>query len=156
LGWEMARAIGSGEKFFELPTRVGKVLYIELDTPERLVAERLQKLPTWDPPSNGGVDFLFLPPLSVPVVTPADMAKLHEAATKDYSLVLVNTLRKTHSMNDKEAATPKMVYEFYQRTFPGAALIFVHHKEGTTESYYWPVRRGPFAGLILRCQELDQ
>jgi hypothetical protein len=30
-------------------------------------------------------------------------------------------------MNDKEPQTPKVVYEFFQRTFPAAALLFVHH-----------------------------
>jgi len=129
LGWEMARAVGSGTDFFGLPTELGKVLYIELDTPERLVAERLKKLPTLDPPEGGGVSFLFLPPLSVPMVAPADRQRLDEAASQSYALVIINTLRKCHSMNDKEAQTPKIVYEFFQRTFPGAALLFVHHSK---------------------------
>jgi hypothetical protein len=127
LGWEMARCVATGSNFFGLPVRVGKVLYIELDTPERLVAERLRKLSQWDPPLGGGCEFLFLPPLSVPMISPSDMTKLHEAANHDPSMVIVNTLRKCHSFNDKEPQTPKMVYEFFQRTFPGVALVFVHH-----------------------------
>ena len=127
IGWEMARCIGTGASFFGLPTVVGKSLYIELDTPERLVAERLQKLSTWVPPEKGGVDFLFLPPLSVPVLSPKDLNLLHRAAERDYDFVVINTLRKCHSMNDKEPQTPKVVYEFFQRTFPAAALLFVHH-----------------------------
>ena len=106
---------------------MGKVLYIELDTPERLVATRLQKLPAWIPPDKGGVDFLFLPPLSVPVLSPQDLNLLHKAAEREYDFVVINTLRKCHSLNDKEPQTPKIVYEFFQRTFPGAALLFVHH-----------------------------
>lgn len=126
LGWHMAAAVGSGTPFFGLPTSKGKVLYIELDTPERLVAERLKKLQL---APGAQVDFLFLPPLSIPVVAKEDFAMLNEAAENGYDLVIVNTLRKCHSLNDKEAQTPKLVYEFFQRTFPGSALVFVHHSK---------------------------
>jgi len=125
LGWHIARSVGSGENFFGLPVQKGRVLYIELDTPERLVAERIRKLP----PMDGLVDFLFLQPLSVPILSPSDRELLDRAATKEYNLVIINTLRKCHSMNDKEPQTPKVVYEFFQRTFPGAALVFVHHSK---------------------------
>lgn len=109
-----------------MPTQKGRVLYIELDTPERSVAERLKKLRC---PANADIDFLFLPPLSVPVVAKEDFAKMNEAAEKLPDLVIVNTLRKCHSLNDKEAQTPKVVYEFFQRLFAGAALLFVHHSK---------------------------
>lgn len=126
LGWHIAGAIGSGTPFFGLPTQKGRVLYIELDTPERSVAERLKKLRV---PPNADIDFLFLPPLSVPVVTKEDFAKLNEAAERLPDLVIVNTLRKCHSLNDKEAQTPKVVYEFFQRIFAGSAMLFVHHSK---------------------------
>lgn len=125
-GWHMAAAIGRGTSFFGLPVEVGKVLYIEVDTPQRLVADRISVLP---PSPN--VDFLFLPPLSVPTVDPHCMDILHKAAQHDYDCVIVNTLRKVHSLNDKEPQTPKIVYEFFQKTFPGAALVFVHHTKKT-------------------------
>jgi hypothetical protein len=126
LGWAMAGCIATGQSFCGLPTQKGKALYIELDTPERLVAERLRKLRLQP---EAGADFLFLPPLSVPVLAREDLAKLHEAAERGYDLVVINTLRKCHSLNDKEAQTPKIVYEFFQRAFPGAALMFVHHSK---------------------------
>ena len=122
----MTSCIATGTPFCGLPTQKGKALYIELDTPERLVAERLRKL-RLQPEAD--CDFLFLPPLSVPVLAREDLAKLHEAAERNYDFVVINTLRKCHSLNDKEAQTPKIVYEFFQRTFPGAALMFVHHSK---------------------------
>jgi RecA-family ATPase len=125
-GWHIAAAIGRGTSFFGLPVEQGRVLYIEVDTPQRLVAERITALP---PSPN--VDFLFLPPLSVPTVDPLCMDTLLGAASRDYACVIVNTLRKVHSMNDKEPQTPKVVYEFFQKTFPGSALVFVHHTKKT-------------------------
>lgn len=126
VGWHMAAAIGRGDNFFGLPARQGRVLYLEVDTPKRLVHERVTQLPP-----APGVDFLFLPPLSVPEVQPADMAMLERAARNDYDLVIVNTLRKIHSLNDKEAQTTQVVYSFFQHLFPGTALVFVHHTKKT-------------------------
>lgn len=126
VGWHLAAAVGRGDNFFGLPARQGRVLYLEVDTPERLVHERVTKLPP-----VGGVDFLFLPPLSVPNVDPTDLALLQAAARNEYDLVVVNTLRKVHSLNDKEPQTTQVVYSFFQHLFPGAALIFVHHTKKT-------------------------
>jgi hypothetical protein len=77
------------------------------------------------------VDFLFLPPLSIPEVAPADQAMLEAAARRNYDLVIVNTLRKVHDLNDKEPQTPKVVYSYFQHLFPGTAIVFVHHTKKT-------------------------
>lgn len=122
LGWHLASAVGRGTNFFGLPANAGKVLYIELDTPEMLVHDRVKKL---EPVEN--VDFLFLPPLSVPEVAPPDQAMLDKAARNNYDMVIVNTLRKSHNLDDKEPVTPKLVYSYFQAQFPGSSLIFVHH-----------------------------
>lgn len=122
LGWHLAAAVGSGTNFFGLPATRGRVLYLEVDTPQRLVHKRLSNLE-----SAPNVDFLFLPPLSIPDVAPADLALLERAAARDYQMIVVNTLRKVHDLNDKEAQTPKIVYSWFQHLFPGTALVFVHH-----------------------------
>lgn len=126
VGWHMAAAIGRGDNFFGLPAQQGKVLYLEVDTPQRLVHERVVKLP---PVPN--VDFLFLPPLNVPNPDPADMGMLERAAAHNYDLVIINTLRKIHGLNDKEPQTTQVVYSFFQHLFPGTALVFVHHTKKT-------------------------
>lgn len=126
LGWHLAAAVGRGDNFFGLPALAGRVLYLEVDTPQRLVHERLKLLA---PAPN--VDFLFLPPLSVPEVAAADLALLERAAREGYDMVIVNTLRKVHDLNDKDTTTPKMVYSFFQHLFPGTALVFVHHTKKT-------------------------
>lgn len=122
LGWHLAAAIGRGDNFFGLPATKGKVLYLEVDTPPRLVHKRISGLDT-----APNVDFLFLPPLSVPNPAPADAALLQRAADVEYDLVIVNTLRKVHDLDDKDATTPKIVYSYFQHMFPGTALVFVHH-----------------------------
>jgi hypothetical protein len=126
IGWQIAKAIGEGGSFFGLPTEKGRVLYIEVDTPQRLVAMRLARIE----PAKG-VDFLFLPPLSIPHVNQRELDELNEAAKTSYDCVIVNTLRKVHSLDDRQAETTKIVYGFFQHLFPGAALVFVHHTKKT-------------------------
>jgi len=42
LTWAMAAAVGDGSPFFGLPTTKGKVLYIDVDSPESVAISRLQ------------------------------------------------------------------------------------------------------------------
>lgn len=123
LTWWMARAIGSGEPFFGLPTRVGKVLYVELDSPENYCKPRLQQIPPAD-----NVWFWIRKPLIFPHA-PADQdQELKEVAAQiDPDVVFVNTLRKCHDLDDKDSRTPKLVYTYWQMAFPRSALVFVHH-----------------------------
>jgi hypothetical protein len=121
--WEMAHSIASGKSFFGLPCQEARVLYIELDTPEQVVQQRIKSRP---PTPN--VWWLFSNPLSVPYATPEQSEFLIEARdTVKPEVVFINTLRKVHDLDDKESKAPKLVYSFFQKTFPGAALVFVHH-----------------------------
>lgn len=123
LTWSMASAIGNGMPFFGLPTRAAKVYYLELDTPETSIASRIKILPAaqnvwWD----------FLPPLSVPFLdeeTSEIFRRVQGEIRPD--VVFINTLRKVHDLDDKDSRTPKLVYTFFQKAFPQAALVFVHH-----------------------------
>lgn len=123
LGWAMAAAIGNGTSFFGLPTHPGRVLYVENDTPEQVVAGRVRKLP---PAPN--VWWMFTPPLSLPGIDPEDKRMLVRANDEIApDVVFLNTLRKLHDMDDKDSVTPKMVYSFFRKLFPKSALVFVHH-----------------------------
>lgn len=123
LGWSMCSAVGTGTSFFGLPTRPGRVLYVENDTPEQIVASRVRKI---SPAPN--VWWLFLQPLSLPNVEPETkriLLKANDELAPD--VVFLNTLRKLHDMDDKDSTTPKIVYSFFRKIFPRSALVFVHH-----------------------------
>ena len=124
--WEMARAIAVGESFYGLPTTKGRVLYLEVDTPEVVFAPRLKLIPI----VPDDVWFLIVPGgLSVgSVVTPEEMTALRDARDiAQPDVVFLNTLRKLHDEDDRESRVPKRVYSFFQKMFPGAALVVVHH-----------------------------
>lgn len=123
LTWAMAAAIGNGTSFFGLPTLASKVYYLELDTPETSIANRIKLLPAaenvwWD----------FLPPLSVPTLD-QETSEILRRVQADIrpDVVFINTLRKVHDLDDKDSRTPKLVYTFFQKQFPQASLVFVHH-----------------------------
>lgn len=124
LTWQIASSVASGMNFFGLPCQKGNVLYIELDTPELSIADRLKKFPS--PPEN--VWWLFSHPLSIPAIS-GQVKEEFQKAREELKpvLVIINTLRKVHDMDDKESRTPALVYGAFQKLFPGAALLFVHH-----------------------------
>lgn len=129
--WAMAKSIGQGTHYFGLPCRQGKVLYLEMDTPELSIAPRVKKL-SGGLPEN--VWWMFAKPLGLPALSNEEREGLSQAQEEIVpDVVFVNTLRKAHDLNDIESRTPKLVYSFFQKTFPQAALVFVHHerKKGT-------------------------
>lgn len=125
LTWELSKAIATDKGFFGLPTMKGTVLYMELDTPEVVLAPRLQLVP--NPP--GEVWFLIMPSgLSVPNLSGEQMEYL--ASVRDEikpDIVFLNTLRKLHDMDDKDSRAPKLVYSFFQQLFPSTSLVFISH-----------------------------
>jgi hypothetical protein len=121
--WWMAKAIGSGTEFFGLPTRKGRVLYLDVDSPETVALNRLKKI---QPAPN--VLFAIRKPMMFPGQQPEQDRELIDIR-KEFKpdLVVFNTLRKCHDLDDKDSKTPKMVYSYYQSLFPKSALLFVHH-----------------------------
>ena len=129
LSWWMAKAIGSGEGFFGLPSFKGKVLYIDVDSPETVLIDRLKKL-TAGQHSGYPIEFV----LSKPFTFPGQDREQDEFLAKlnvDYApdCVFLNTLRKVHDLDDKESLSPKRVYSYYQHHFPKSALVFIHHSK---------------------------
>lgn len=123
----MAAAIGTGKSFFGLPAKAGKVLYIEVDSPEVVLASRIRKIP-----AAPNVWFLCLKPLNVPDTREEELDQLREAQNEVRpDVVFLDTLRKLHKLDDKDSTTPVTVYSFFQHIFPQAALVFIHHTRKT-------------------------
>jgi hypothetical protein len=128
VSWAMAAAIARGTSFFGLPCKPGKVLYIDVDSPENLLAARL---PKENPPDN--VLFLIRPGnLGAPNMRKEVEDQLREAQQEvKPDVVFFNTLRKLHRLDDKDSATPAEVYGFFRDIFPQASHVYVHHSKKT-------------------------
>lgn len=139
----MASAIGSGTNFFGFPVKQGKVLYIDCDSPENLLAGRLAKKPV-----APNVWFQIMKPLGIPNVSKELEDELREAQKEVHpDVVFLNTLRKVHGLDDKESTTPVVVYSYFQHIFPQAALVFVHHpRKRPTDPRFKELKTENFSG----------
>ena len=123
--WKLAQCVSEGLDFFGYkPERTGKVLYVEIDEPLIVTKDRLSKL---DPmPKN--VQVLGMKPFNITSLSIYDEEQLRNANEDGGpAVVLVNSLRKCHTMDDKDSATPSMVYGAWQELFPKSCFVFVHH-----------------------------
>ena len=123
--WKFAQCVSEGVDFFGcVPERTGNVLYIEIDEPLIVTKDRLSEL---DPmPRN--VHILGMKPFNIIQLSMEDEEKFRDANDElKPAVVLINSLRKCHSMDDKDSATPSKVYGKWQELFPTSCLVFVHH-----------------------------
>ena len=123
LTWEMGRCVAAGEPFLGLyPVTQGRVLYCDLDTAPALVQTRLALIDS--PPADFFIEF-------------PGVRNLMQAATQDYfkklyaevqpTFVILNTLRKLYSGDEKDASLPSRIYAILLTLFPSAAVMVVHH-----------------------------
>lgn len=122
--WTLARAVASGGRFLGMPTRQGRVLVVEIDSPKSAVQRRYKLIP--DVPQGwftlwGAAFNIFR------TEHPLCAAMLEAAQKIDPNLVILNTLRKAHPYDDKESQVPSQFYRRFEELFPGAARIVVHH-----------------------------
>ena len=129
--WRVAQCVSEGLDFFGLPIQqTGPVIYVEIDEPLRLTVERLKVLT----PSPRNVTVVGINPFSILNLLPDDHARLTALnETIHPLLVIVNTLRKAHHLDDKDSATPSLVYGAFRRYFPEAAFLFVHHDRKSSQ-----------------------
>ena len=123
--WKLAQCVSEGVDFFgHQPARTGNVLYIEIDEPLIVTKDRLSKL---DPmPKN--VHVLGMNPFNIANLDPFDEEQLRNANDDVAPLVvLVNSLRKSHTMDDKDSATPSRIYGAWKELFRKSCFVFIHH-----------------------------
>lgn len=127
LTWKIAHSVTTGDEFFGMPVNnTGPVLYIEVDTPEPQVKKRLRLL---KPQPN---EKFFManayPYLNMMITGSKDVLALRESyKTIEPVLVIVNTLRKIHSLDQNMAETPSHVYKNLLECFPKSSILVVHH-----------------------------
>lgn len=160
LSWALACSIANGTPFFYLPVKQGRVLYIELDTPQALVLRRARVLPI-SPNLRWGFAATLHPD------TPDWHALSAQALAFQPDVVFINTLRKAHAGSDIESHVPSEVYARYQRLCPGASIVFMHHarkakpeagmpaNENFSGSQAWQ-NDAQLAARLYRCKPKDE
>ena len=88
---------------------------------------------------------------------------VREAASDAPSLVIVDSLRNVHGLDEDASTSPPAVYGKFKALFRGSAFVFLHHdrKDGTDQFY---VKRpaqaargsGAWAGSADLCMQLER
>lgn len=134
LGLNLAKAVASSNDLWGLKVDNTRVLFVEGDTPRTGVIPRIQKLN----PGVPNLDFAFVYP-GIDVVNPhtpvenklfIDGLKTKHAENK-YGLVIVDSLRSSHPLPDKDSEAATLVYRCFANIFPGAVVFLIHHDKKT-------------------------
>lgn len=131
LSVHLAYCLATGQPFLGMncsePTRV---LYIEGDTPMPGIWPRLQKMN----PDTPMLDFAFVYPgfnAVAPKQGERNAEVCHQLYEKhkanNYGLVVIDSLRTSHLLNDKDSEVPSMVYGSLSTLFPNACIFLIHH-----------------------------
>lgn len=134
IGLNIARTIVTSPRLWELPIENTKVLFVEGDMPRTGIIPRIKKLKVNVP----NLDFAFIYP-GMDVVnthTPPENKDLIQALVKKqaenkYGLVIIDSLRSSHPLADKDSEAATLVYRQFASIFPGAVVFLIHHDKKT-------------------------
>lgn len=100
----------------------GPVVYVEVDMTLGILQERVRLFPGIDK-----LHFLHGEPFNVLEAAQRPPAAFERARALEPVLVVVDSLRKSHTLDEIESSTPTFVYTAWRRLFPSAAFLFLHH-----------------------------
>lgn len=157
---QLALALLDGVDWMGFPLRKARTVYIQLDTPRSLWAERLEKLLL---AGFAGIDDLLLADRETLNTWPFDILRPdHQDLLKTYlsplkpDLVIIDTLRESHSAEENDSTAMKEVISSLVAATHPAALLLIHHskkpqpdREGTiTPDLINDLRGGYVAGAM--------
>lgn len=152
----VARALGCGGMLFgTYPCTRCKVLIVQADMTLVSVVERAQA--SSDTMNvNVGVWLTDNVTLDVLKIARVHHSTLAEAQAFEPSVVFVDTLRKTHNLDENESSTPDRVYAAWRALFPDTALVFNHHtRKLPTQATADAIMREAFRGSIAWAASAD-
>lgn len=141
--FQMAQAIQLGEPIWGMPTYPTNVLYIELDTPGNLIANRFDNA---QPPFLHKFTLIveslswdyrnFLSP-APPAESELIMHTLMDLHRKyDYGVVFIDALREVVLGDLSASGLARRVYDAFKTIFPKSALVFIHHERKSGQSVF--------------------
>jgi len=126
IAWHMARSLATGADFAGFLVRKSKVLFIELDQPEIVTAERIRDLPLL--PDDSLLVLEHLAPFTTPLEPKCQERLEFLNASVEPDVVFIDTLRKCHNLDDIPSETVQKVYTQFRRIFPTSCVVFIHHE----------------------------
>lgn len=147
--WQMAQAIQTGQPIWGLPTQQTNVLYIELDTPDNIVAQRFKQA---DPEFQ--FDFMMVTPSDdeprswdyrqfLSPMPQDDHAKIMHGLIElhrkhNYGVVFIDAMREVVPGDLSSSGLAARVYDAFRRIFPKASIVFIHHERKSGNQMFGP------------------
>lgn len=123
----VSQALATGRILFgAYPCAKSRVLIVQADMPTVAVIERAQARAA-ELSADVGVWLTENSALDVLTVNQTHASTLAEAQGFKPDVVFVDTLRKTHHLDENDSSAPDRVYAAWRALFPGAAFVFLHH-----------------------------
>ena len=124
--FSMIKSIVQGTDFLgKWPTKQGKVIYFQFDMPRPLYADRWRKaLQGLD--ANGMIHTLPWRGINIMDDKVRDEVAAMISEVKP-SLIVCDTLRKCHHLDENDNAVPSIVYGAWKEIIGNAAASFIHH-----------------------------
>lgn len=136
---QLALAIEEGGEWLGFPVvRTGRVVYIQLDTPRSLWAERIEALRAGGVPSITKIaqcDRGTLDSWPFDILDPSHHARLKEALAEVKPIaVIVDTIRESHSADENDStAMRNVIGELVDATQPAALIVISHARKPNPE-----------------------
>lgn len=126
--WMMsvAQALAAGTPLFgAYQCAKSRVLVVQADMPVGMVQERIQA--TRNPTDDILLWLTENRQLDICAAHRSHATEVAAIRAFDPQVVFVDTLRKTHTLDENDSAAPDKVYSAWRTLFPNAAFIFLHH-----------------------------
>ena len=120
----LAKAIAEGAYFLEqFPCQSGKVLIVQADTPTLTFQDRLRRLPVTKE-ARGNIATLIDDSGRFDILKAAQSKSKEILAAQEFApnVVIFDSLRDIHLLDEADSRTPRMVYGACRFLFPSAAL----------------------------------
>lgn len=128
LALTLARAVATGEPFLgKFVCHQGPVLFFQVDMPEVLLQDRFRVHPeAW----RGLPITVFCNNNRINILNPRTEVREALKIANDMrpALTVVDSLRKTHPLEENSSDTPTAVYGAWKDHLPDSAFLFLHHE----------------------------
>ena len=118
-------AVATGTPFLhDYHCEPGSVVFLEADMPKQMLQYRVADAPETRVLHFAHTGSFDVVRLAGSGALPADVQAVQALQP---ALLIVDTLRKVHVLDENDSRTPLLVHTAWQRLFPGTALLFIHH-----------------------------
>jgi hypothetical protein len=122
----IANSIINGAPLFgRWPVLKGPVVYIQTDMTPQIQQLRVQKVV--EVLNLDGLFFAFPQSLDIVGMHLKDSELVQSVRDVEPVLVVWDTLRRSHHLNEDDSASVQLVYSSARRLFPGVTHLFIHH-----------------------------